>query len=98
MFESWLLRQLQLHLFSQPSLHLLYFQYDTVHGRYKGTLAAEDGNLIVDGKKIKVSNELDPTKIQWGEYGADYIVESTGKCCPNSLNYCLYGLIRQVPD
>lgn len=63
-----------------PAEYMKYmFQYDTVHGRYKGTLAAEDGNLIVDGKKIKVSNELDPTKIQWGEYGADYIVESTGK-------------------
>jgi len=35
--------------------------------------------LIVDGKKIKVTNELDPTKIMWGEAGADYIVESTGK-------------------
>jgi len=63
-----------------PADYMKYmFQYDTVHGRYQGTLAAEDGWLIVDGKKIKVSNELDPTKIQWGEAGADYVVESTGK-------------------
>jgi len=63
-----------------PADYMKYmFQYDTVHGRYQGTLAAEDGHLIVDGKKIKVTNELDPTKIMWGEAGADYIVESTGK-------------------
>jgi len=63
-----------------PADYMKYmFQYDTVHGRYQGTLASEDGWLIVDGKKIKVSNELDPTKIQWGEAGADYVVESTGK-------------------
>jgi len=63
-----------------PADYMKYmFQYDTVHGRYKGELAAEDGVLIVDGNRIKVSNELDPTKIQWGASGADYIVESTGK-------------------
>jgi len=63
-----------------PADYMKYmFQYDTVHGRYKGDLAVEDGFLIVDGKKIKVSNELDPSKIMWGEAGADYVVESTGK-------------------
>jgi len=50
-----------------------------VHGRYQGTVAADNGKLIVDGKTIVVSNELDPTKIQWGAAGADYVVESTGK-------------------
>jgi len=63
-----------------PADYMKYMvQYDTVHGRYQGTLAAEEGFLIVDGKKIKVSNEMDPSKIVWGESGADYIVESTGK-------------------
>jgi len=55
------------------------FQYDTVHGRYKGTVDVKDGKFVVDGKPIVVSNEMDPTKIQWGSAGADYIVESTGK-------------------
>ena len=55
------------------------FYYDTVHGRYPGSVVSEEGKLIVDGKPIVVSNELDPTKIQWGAAGADYIVESTGK-------------------
>lgn len=55
------------------------FYYDTVHGRYPGTVEVKDGKLMVDGKAITVTNELDPTKIQWGSSGADYVVESTGK-------------------
>eukprot|EP01039_Chlorochromonas_danica_P008545 gene8545-9418_t len=55
------------------------FYYDSVHGRYPGTVVVENGKLIVDGKVISVSNELDPTKIKWGDAGADYVVESTGK-------------------
>jgi glyceraldehyde 3-phosphate dehydrogenase len=54
-------------------------QYDTVHGKYPGTVVVDNGKLVVDGKPITVSNELDPTKIQWGAAGADYVVESTGK-------------------
>jgi glyceraldehyde 3-phosphate dehydrogenase len=56
------------------------FYYDSVHGRYDGSVTIDDGKLVVDGKPIKVSNELDPTKIRWGDAGADYIVESTGTC------------------
>ena len=63
--------------------HIILFsdilQYDTVHGRYPGTVVHEGNKLIVDGKPITITNELDPSKIQWGSYGADYIVESTGK-------------------
>lgn len=67
------------------ALHKLpQFQYDTVHGRYNGTVVVENGKLFVDGKPITVSNELDPTKIQWGNAGADYVVESTGKFLDNA--------------
>lgn len=55
------------------------FYYDTVHGRYPGSVEVKDGKLFIDGKPIVVSNELDPTKINWGSCGADYVVESTGK-------------------
>jgi glyceraldehyde 3-phosphate dehydrogenase len=55
------------------------FYYDTVHGRYPGTCVVEDGKLKIDGKSVTVTNELDPTKINWGDAGADYVVESTGK-------------------
>jgi len=54
------------------------FKYDSTHGTYKGEVKYDKENLIVDGKKIRVFTEKDPTKIAWGEYGADYICESTG--------------------
>jgi glyceraldehyde 3-phosphate dehydrogenase len=55
------------------------FQYDTVHGRYPGTITVENGKLVVDGNPITVTNEREPEKIQWGDAGAKYVVESTGK-------------------
>ena len=67
---------------NDPNLALEYmvylFKYDSTHGRYKGTVEAKDGKLIVDGKEISVFNEKDPTVIPWGKCGADYVVESTG--------------------
>lgn len=50
-----------------------------MHGKYPGTVEVKDGKLMVDGKAITVTNELDPSKIQWGASGADYVVESTGE-------------------
>merc|ERR1711998_434820 len=44
-----------------------------------GTVTVDNGKLMIDGVAIKVTNELDPTKIMWGNSGADYVVESTGK-------------------
>jgi len=55
------------------------FYYDSVHGKYPGTVVVENGKLYVDGKPITITNELDPTKIPWGDNGAEYVVESTGK-------------------
>lgn len=54
------------------------FKYDSVHGRFKGTVEAKDGKLYVDGKAITIFNEKDPAAIQWGSVGADYVVESSG--------------------
>ena len=54
------------------------FKYDSVHGRFKGDVAAVDGKLVVNGKAISVFAEKDPASIPWGSVGADYIVESTG--------------------
>jgi glyceraldehyde 3-phosphate dehydrogenase len=53
------------------------FKYDSVHGRFKGTVEAKDGQLWIEGKAVKVFAEKDPANIQWGSAGADYIVEST---------------------
>lgn len=54
------------------------FKYDSTHGRFKGEVKTEGGNLLVNGKKIAVYNERDPSKIPWGKAGAYYVVESTG--------------------
>jgi len=63
-----------------PADYMRYmFYYDSVHGKYPGTVEVRDGKLIVDGKTITVTNQLDPATIKWGDSGAEYIVESTGK-------------------
>eukprot|EP01063_Lacrimia_lanifica_P007619 TRINITY_DN148_c0_g1_i10.p1 TRINITY_DN148_c0_g1~~TRINITY_DN148_c0_g1_i10.p1 ORF type:complete len:355 (+),score=199.26 TRINITY_DN148_c0_g1_i10:62-1066(+) len=54
------------------------FKYDSVHGRYNGTVEAKNGALVVDGKTIAVFQEKDPSAIPWGKAGADHVVESTG--------------------
>jgi len=54
------------------------FKYDTVMGRYNGTVEAGDGELIIDGKKIKVLAVRNPAELPWGEMGVTVAVESTG--------------------
>jgi len=55
------------------------FQYDTVHGEYTGSVEVDgDEGLTIDGKPVKVFGEMDPSNIQWGSVGADYVIESTG--------------------
>ena len=56
-------------------------KYDTIHGKFNGDLAAEDGKLIVNGKSINVYAEKDPSQIPWGKIGVEYVVESTGVFC-----------------
>ena len=56
--------------------HLL--KYDSIHGRFDGTVEAGDGEIIVNGKGIKVLSERDPANLPWGELGVDIAVESTG--------------------
>eukprot|EP00745_Piridium_sociabile_P012473 TRINITY_DN19156_c0_g1_i1.p1 TRINITY_DN19156_c0_g1~~TRINITY_DN19156_c0_g1_i1.p1 ORF type:complete len:337 (-),score=56.49 TRINITY_DN19156_c0_g1_i1:191-1201(-) len=53
-------------------------KYDSTHGIFSGTVENKDGNLIVNGKTIKVFTEKEPSSIPWGSAGADYVCESTG--------------------
>ncbi|MFA5326689.1 MAG: type I glyceraldehyde-3-phosphate dehydrogenase [Prolixibacteraceae bacterium] len=53
-------------------------KYDSTHGQFKGTVEVKDGQLIVNGKTIRVTAERNPADINWGAVGADYVVESTG--------------------
>ena len=53
-------------------------RYDSVHGQFKGDISVEGNDLVVNGKKIRVTAEKDPNNLKWNEVGAEYIVESTG--------------------
>ncbi len=53
-------------------------KYDTVHGRFNGSIELADGKLVVNGKAISVFAEMDPSNIKWSDCGAEYVVESTG--------------------
>jgi len=61
---------------TKTNAHLL--KWDTIYGRYPGTVEASEDALIVDGKKIKVLSERDPASIPWRDYGVDIVIESTG--------------------
>ncbi len=54
------------------------FKYDSVGGRLAESIEVKDGNIIVDGKTVKVLAERDPAKLPWGELGVDIVIESTG--------------------
>jgi len=59
--------------------HMAYmFQYDSTHGKFKGTVETKDGNLVVNGKVIKIFTTKNPAEIPWGDAGVEYVVESTG--------------------
>ena len=53
-------------------------KYDSTHGRFNGEVSVVDGNLLVDGKTIRVSAERNPADLKWNEVDAEYVVESTG--------------------
>ena len=61
---------------AETNAHLL--KYDTNYGGYPGKVEAIDGDLVVDGRSIKVFSERDPAQIPWSEMGVDVVVESTG--------------------
>jgi glyceraldehyde 3-phosphate dehydrogenase len=52
--------------------------HDSVHGRFKGTVAVDGNTLVVNGKKIRLTAVKDPAELKWGEVGADVVIESTG--------------------
>jgi glyceraldehyde 3-phosphate dehydrogenase len=62
----------------EPDYMAYMLKYDSTHGQFKGTIAVEGGNLVVNGKTIRVTAEKDPSNLKWGDVGAEVIIESTG--------------------
>jgi glyceraldehyde 3-phosphate dehydrogenase len=62
----------------EPSYLAYMLQYDSVHGRFKGDVSVDGNTLIVNGKKIRLTQEKDPANLKWDEIGADIVIESTG--------------------
>jgi len=62
----------------EPDYLAYMLQYDSVHGRFKGDISVDNNTLIVNGKKIRLTAERDPSALKWNEVGADIVIESTG--------------------
>jgi len=80
--------------------HLL--KYDSVHGKFKGTIEVDGNYLIVNGDSIKITAEKDPSKLKWGELETDVVIESTGvfrskEQCMNHVNAGAKKVILTVP-
>lgn len=61
-----------------PETNAHLFKYDTNYGIYDGSVEVKDGNLVIDGKTVKVFAERDPGDLPWGDLGVDIVVEATG--------------------
>jgi glyceraldehyde 3-phosphate dehydrogenase len=62
----------------EPDYLAYMLQFDSVHGRFKGTIAVEGNTLVVNGKKIRLTQERDPANLKWDAVGADIVIEATG--------------------
>ena len=62
----------------EPGYLAYMLQFDSVHGRFKGTVAVEGSTLVVNGKPIRLTAVKDPAELKWNEVGADVVIESTG--------------------
>ena len=62
----------------EPEYLAYMLEFDSVHGRFAGSIAVEGSTLIVNGRRIRLTQERDPANLQWNEVGADVVIESTG--------------------
>ena len=61
-----------------PDYMAYMLKYDSTHGRFDGTISVENGNLVVNGKTIRITAERDPANLKWDEVGVETVIESTG--------------------
>ncbi len=62
----------------EPDYLAYMLKHDSVHGRFKGDVAVDGNNLVVNGKRIRLTAERDPANLKWNEAGADIVIECTG--------------------
>jgi glyceraldehyde 3-phosphate dehydrogenase len=62
----------------EPDYLAYMLKFDSVHGRFQGEVSVDGNHLVVNGKKIRLTQERDPSALKWNEIGADVVVESTG--------------------
>ena len=62
----------------EPDYLAYMLRYDSVHGPFKGEVSTDGGNLVVNGKQIRLTQERDPANLKWGEVDVDVVIESTG--------------------
>jgi glyceraldehyde 3-phosphate dehydrogenase len=62
----------------EPEYLAYMLQYDSVHGRFKGEVTLDGKDLVVNGKKIRLTQERDPSNLKWDDVGAEVVIESTG--------------------
>jgi glyceraldehyde 3-phosphate dehydrogenase len=62
----------------EPDYLAYMLQYDSVHGRFKGEVKVDGSDIVVNGKRIRLTQERDPANLKWGEVGVDVVIESTG--------------------
>jgi len=86
-----------------PEYLAYMLKFDSVHGRFNGDVAVEGNNLMVNGKKIRLTAERDPSNLKWGEVGADIIIESTGffltkETCQAHINAGAKKVVQSAPS
>ena len=62
----------------EPDYLAYMLKFDSVHGRFHGEVSVDNGFLVVNGKRIRLTQERDPAALKWNEIGADVVVEATG--------------------
>jgi glyceraldehyde 3-phosphate dehydrogenase len=87
----------------EPDYLAYMLQYDSVHGRFKGDIAVDGSNLIVNGRRIRLTAVKDPAQLAWGDVGADIVVESTGlfltqDTCQKHLDAGAKKVIQSAPS
>ncbi len=87
----------------EPDYLAYMLKYDSVHGNFKGEIGVEGNNLIVNGRKIRLTAVKDPAELKWNEIGADLVIESTGlfltkESCEKHLTAGAKKVIQSAPS